>query len=194
MNRYSLPRRPADLRRVVHTGRRVLSKPPYLLLALVVAVANVLAFVIARNYRLFVDVVLLGSQSSSARLTVLLNMLPLIGGGYKLASALVLVTLGGLAGLAAALFADRFNRRRADAAAGSGGLGVLVGFAGAGCAACGAPVVAAVAGTSLAGAVTVLPFGGTEFAVLAIVLLALSIWWLADDARGACRVEESDHS
>lgn len=180
MSDASLPRRPPDLRRVVAAVRRVLSHPAYLLLAISVAIANVLAFVVARNYRLFTDIVLLGSQSLGARLTILVNMLPVIGGGYEPASAVILVVLGALAGLTAALFAEQFRRGQADAAAGSGGLGVLIGFASAGCAACGAPTVAAVAGTSLAGAVTVLPLGGTEFAVLAIVLLALSIWWLAD--------------
>jgi len=186
----SLPRRPSDLRRVASAARRVLFRPSYLLLAVLVAVANVLAFVAARNYRLFVDVVLLGSQSPSARLTVLFNLLPVVGGGYEPVSAVVLLTLGVLAGVAAALFVDQFRRGRANAAAGSGGLGVLVGFAGSGCAACGAPVLAAVAGTSLAGTVTVLPLGGTEFALLAIGLLALSIWWLTDDAGDACEVDD----
>jgi len=63
--------------------------------------------------------------------------------------------------------------------------GVVLGVLGAGCAACGSTVLVGL--LSLLGvsvSLVALPLEGLEFALGAVVVLVLSIYWLADGMRG----------
>lgn len=77
----------------------------------------------------------------------------------------------------------------------SGGvLGVVLGTLGAGCAACGSAALAGILSLFGAGGLlTLLPLDGLEFSVLALVVLLLSIYWVAEGLRGGrvngCPVE-----
>lgn len=77
---------------------------------------------------------------------------------------------------------------------GTSAAGVLLGTLGAGCAACGSAVLVGL--LSLFGVSTsllFLPLDGLEFALGAVVVLLLSVFWLADGMRGGeidgCPVE-----
>ena len=68
---------------------------------------------------------------------------------------------------------------------GGSAAGVVLGVLGAGCAACGSAILVGL--LSLVGAtglLTLLPFEGLEFTALAVGVLVLSMYWLADGMRG----------
>lgn len=182
----SLPTRTRDWRRMVRTSRLVLSIPAYAGVALVAAIGSLSVFVLSRNLRLVVDVILLGSLSLGDRLTVLGNLYPGVGTAYPAGASILLVGTAMLVGVDVALVAYHLREHRLTAGEGSAGLvGILLGTLGAGCASCGSAVLAGLLSfLGVGGAVTLLPLDGLEFAVVALLVLVLSIHWLVDGMRG----------
>jgi len=164
----------------------VVQVPAYLLLALVASLAALALFAVPQNWTLFVDVVLGGALPPEARVTLFLELLPFVGTSFSPVQGLVLVLAAVLAGLNIALATYHFREHRVSLRAGSGSIGGLVlGTLGAGCAACGTAVLAGLLSlVGAAGLLTALPLEGLEIALLAVLFIALSIWWLADGMRG----------
>lgn len=181
-----LPTRARDWQRMGRTVRLVLGDPSYALLAVLVAVGSLSAFVISRNLPLFVDVVVFGEGPLPSRLVVLIELYPSIGPAYTVPASVLLIATAGLVGVDVALIAYHLRSRGLAVREGSGGVaGVVLGTLGAGCATCGTAVLAGLASLVGAGSMlTLLPLEGLEFTVAALVALVLSIHWLAEGFRG----------
>lgn len=184
--RPSLPTSAADWRLVGRTVRLVVSIPVYAAVAVLAAVGSLSAFVWLRNLDLLVNVVVLGEFDVGARLAVLVGLYPWIGSAYTAGQSVLLTITAVLVGLDGALVAYHLREHELSIREGSGGVtGVVLGALGAGCAACGSALLAGVLSlVGASGALTLLPLDGLEFAVLAVAVLALSIYWLADGLRG----------
>jgi hypothetical protein len=189
------PTRRADVRLVGRTVYLVLHVPVYLLLAGVASLAALALFAIPQNWSLFTDLVIGGSLSLGSRLRLVLELLPFVGTSFTPAQGLVLVVAAVLAGLNIALATYHLREHRVSLKAGTGSLGgIVLGTLGAGCAACGTAILAGLLSlVGAAGVLTVLPLEGLEIAILAVVFIGLSMWWLADGMRGGeiagCPVE-----
>lgn len=181
-----LPTHRRDWHLMGRTVYLVLQVPAYLVLALLASVSALALFAVPQNWALFVDVVVGGSLPLAARLTLFLELLPFVGTSFSTVQGLVLVLAAVLAGLNIALATYHLREHRVSIRAGSGSVGGLVlGTLGAGCAACGTAVLAGLLSlVGAAGLLTVLPLEGLEIALLAVLFIALSIWWLADGMRG----------
>jgi hypothetical protein len=182
-----LPTAGADWRLMGRTARLVLGKPGYAVLALVAAFVGLTLFVLSLNPRLVGSVVLGASFPLDRRLTVLANLYPLVSetAFTSLESALLLTT-SALVGVNVALSTYHLREHVDGPRRGSGSaVGVVLGTLGAGCAACGSAVLAGLLSLfGVAGGLTFLPLEGLEFAVAALVVLVLSLYWLADGMRG----------
>lgn len=189
-----LPTRRADWRLMGRTARLVLGGPGYALLALVVAFAGLSLFVLSLNVSL-AGFALTGDLALDARVRILVGLYPFVGSAYGPVQGTLLVLVSALLGVDVAMAVYHFREHRVTvesggpgASGGAGGasaVGGLLGTLGAGCAACGVPILLGV--LSLLGvpsAALLLPFDGLEFAVLAALVLVLSIHWLADGMRG----------
>jgi len=186
-----LPTRTRDWRLMGRTARLVLGGPVYALVALVAAAVALTGFVLSQNLALTRDVI-----AGRVPASVLPELYPFVGTSYSLLTGTVVVFVALLVGVDIALVAYHVREHRLSAE-GSGGslLGVVLGTLGAGCAACGSAVLAGVLSlVGAAGILTLLPLDGLEFALLALVALVLSIYWLADGMRGGeirgCPVEK----
>lgn len=195
LTRPGLPTRGRDWRLMARTVRLVLSVPHYAALAVAYGYLGLSVFVFARNLDLLTDVVLLGGLPLAARLTVLVEMYPGVSTAYTVEQSVVLLVTAALIGVDLAMLTYHVREHRLTLRDGSGSLtGVLLGTLGGGCAACGSALFVGI--LSLVGAgglLTALPLDGLEFALGAVVLLVLSIYWLADGMRGGevagCPVE-----
>ena len=167
------------------TARLVLGGPGYALLALVAALAGLSLFVLSLNTAL-AGFALTGDLALGARLRILVGLYPFVGSAYGPLQGALLVFVSLLLGVDVAMATYHFREHRVTVeASGASAVGVLLATLGAGCAACGVPILLGV--LSLLGipsAALLLPFDGLEFAVLAVVVLTLSIHWLADGMRG----------
>jgi hypothetical protein len=181
-----LPTSGDDWRLMARTIHLVLGKPGYALTAAVAAVAGVTMFVYSLNAGLVNQLVLGGSLPLDSRLTLLVNLYPGVSEtAYTAPEAAVLLLVGAGVGVNVALVAYHF-RENASLQGGSGSAaGVLLGTLGAGCAACGSTLLAGLLSLfGAAGVLTLLPFHGLEFALASLVVLVLSLYWLADGMRG----------
>lgn len=181
-----LPRRSADVRLVARTARLVLGVPTYALVAALAALLALSLFVLSQNVTLVGDLVVGGSLPLGNRLTILLELYPLVGSSYDALQSLALLTVAGLVGVDIAMVVYHVREHGLRPAEGSGSLvGVLLGTLGAGCAACGSAVLVGVLSlVGAGGAVLLLPFDGLEFAALSVLALLLSMYWMADGMRG----------
>lgn len=181
-----LPVRHADWRLMGHTARLVLTLPAYAVVGLAAAALSLTAFVVSLNVPLVLDLVVGGSLPLGSRLTILAELYPFVGTSFGPAQGLLLVVVALLTGLDVAMATYHFREHGLDLQqGGAGAAGVLLGTLGAGCAACGSAVLLGL--LSLLGVSTsllFLPLDGLEFAVGALVVLTLSIYWLADGMRG----------
>jgi hypothetical protein len=154
-------------------------------LALVAALAGLSLFVLSLNVSL-AGFALTGDLAPGARLRILVGLYPFVGSAYGPLQGALLVFVSLLLGVDVAMATYHFREHRVTVeASGASAVGVLLATLGAGCAACGVPILLGV--LSLLGipsAALLLPFDGLEFAVLAVVVLTLSIHWLADGMRG----------
>lgn len=168
------------------TVRLVLSLPPYAGLTGLYAYLALSLFVFSRNLPVLGRVILFGDLPVDARLGVLLAMYPGIGSAYTLVQTVLLLATAALVGIDLAMATYHVREHRVSLREGSGSAGgVVLGTLGAGCASCGSAVLAGF--LSLFGATGLLaafPLDGLEFAVLAIVTLLVSIFWVADGMCG----------
>jgi hypothetical protein len=185
-NRTWLPTRSADWRRMGRTARLVLSIPLYAAVAVLAGLVGLTTFVVTQNVTLVRDLVVFGPLPLGDRLTILLNLFPFVGSGFDVPTSLLLVAIGALVGVNVAMLVYHLREHRVSLGGGSGSVGgVIFGTLGAGCAACGSAVVAGVLGLFGAGwIVALLPLEGLEFALVGLVVLLLSTFWLAEGMRG----------
>ena len=168
------------------TARLVLTLPTYAVVAAIASALSLTAFVVSLNVPIFLDLVVGGSLPLSSRLTILGELFPFVGTNFTAVQGLLLVAVALLTGVDIAMATYHFREHGLDLQqGGAGAAGVLLGTLGAGCAACGSAVLLGL--LSLLGVSTsllFLPLDGLEFAVGALVVLTLSIYWLADGMRG----------
>lgn len=181
-----LPTRARDWQFMGRTVRLVLGDPRYGILAGIASVGSLSVFVLSRNLQLVADIVVFGELPWASRLIVLVELYPLMGPAYSVPASVLLIATALLVGIDVALIAYHLREYGLALREGSGGVtGVVLGTLGAGCATCGTAVFAGL--LSLAGAgggLTLLPLDGLEFTFAALVVLVLSIYWLADGFRG----------
>ncbi|WP_276273904.1 hypothetical protein [Haloarcula litorea] len=168
------------------TARLVLGVPTYAALAVVAAAASLTLFVGSLQLPLVLDLVVGGSLPLRSRLVVLVELYPFVGTFFHPVQGLLLVAVAALTGVDVAMASYHVREHGvAVRQGGAGALGVVLGTLGAGCAACGSAVLLGL--LSLLGVSTsllFLPLDGLEFALGALVVLGLSIHWLADGMRG----------
>lgn len=170
----------------VRTVRLVNTSPGYAVLSLVAGVVGLNLFVVSQNIDLFLNVVVSGNLPLNARLSVLVGLYPIIGTAFTLTESVVLLAVAVLFGVNLSMLTYQLRENRVSVRDGSGSVaGMILGVLGAGCAACGTAVLAGVLSlVGAAGVTTLLPLEGMEFSLLALVLLVLSVYWLADGMRG----------
>lgn len=180
---------------MAHATRLVLSIPTYAGLAALAAVGSLSVFVLSRNVDLLVNVIASGQLPLSARLSVLVGLYPGVGNAYAVGPSVLLIATAGLVGVDVALVGYYLREHRLSVREGSGGVtGVVLGTLGAGCAACGSAALAGLLSLfGAAGALTLLPLEGLELSFGALVVLVLSVYWIADGLDGetirGCPVE-----
>ncbi|MDT3437625.1 hypothetical protein [Haloarcula sp. 1CSR25-25] len=184
--RPRIPTSVAEWRLVGRTVRLVLSLPQYVVLATGYAVLGLSMFVFSRNVALLQQVVFRSRLPWESRATVIVELYPFVGTAYTALQGTVLLLTAVLIGINLSVATYHVREHRLSVGQGSGSLGgIVLGTLGAGCAACGSAVLAgllSVAGAS--GLLLALPLDGLEFSVLAVVMLLLSLYWLADGMRG----------
>jgi hypothetical protein len=188
LSRRSLPRLPTradDWRLMARTARLVVTVPGYGALALAAAFLGLSTFVFSLNLSL-VSFALTGGLDLSGRVGILLGLYPFVGTGFGPAQGLLLLVVSALVGVDVAMVAYHVREHGLTVRqGGSGAAGLVFGTLGAGCAACGSALLAGLLSlVGASGAVLLLPLDGLEFALLAAVVLVLSIYWVADGMRG----------
>ena len=180
-----LPTRGRDWRLMARTARLVVTMPLYAIVAAVAAVAGLTLFVLSQNLPL-VSFLLSGSLGLESRLVILSQQYPFMGTNYDAIQGVLLLVTAGLIGVNTAMLVYHLREHALSAAQGTTSVaGVVLGTLGAGCAACGSAVLAGV--LSLFGAtasLAFLPLDGLEFALIALLALVLSVFWLARGMRG----------
>jgi hypothetical protein len=181
-----LPTRRRDWRLMGRTARLVLTLPTYAAVAALASVLSLTAFVVSLNVSLVANLVVGGALPLGSRLTILVELYPFVGTSFRTAQGLLLVVVALLTGVDIAMATYHFREHGLDRQqGGAGAAGVVLGTLGAGCGACGSAVLLGL--LSLVGVSTsllFLPLDGLEFALGAVVVLTLSIYWLADGMRG----------
>jgi hypothetical protein len=180
-----LPTRRRDWRLVARTVRLVLGIPAYAALAVVLGAVALSVFTLSQNLSVL-GFALSGTVSAGAAVGILLDQFPVLGPRYDLVTGSALVLIAAMVGVNLALVTYHV-REHGLSAEGSGGsaVGVFLGLLGAGCAACGSAILVGVLSlVGAAGLATALPLDGLEFSGLAVVILFLSTYWLADGMRG----------
>ncbi|KAA9406339.1 hypothetical protein Har1131_05790 [Haloarcula sp. CBA1131] len=181
-----LPTTRGDWRLMGRTVRLVLTLPVYAAVAVIAAIVSLTLFVVSLNVPLVLDLVVGGSLPLASRLRVLGELYPFIGTSFNPAQGILLVVVAALTGVDVGLVTYHFREHGLDLQQGGAGVaGVVLGTLGAGCAACGSAVLLGL--LSLLGVSTsllFLPLDGLEFALLALAVLTLSIYWLAEGMRG----------
>jgi hypothetical protein len=181
-----LPTDGSDWRLMGRTAKLVLLGPAYAVLAVFVSLVALTLFVTSLNFTLVDDLVLGGPLPLADRLTVLAELYPFVGTFFGPLQSVLLVVVAVLTGVDVAMAVYHFREHGVSVQeGGASAAGVVLGTLGAGCAACGSAVLVGL--LSLLGVSTsllFLPLDGLEFAVGGIVVLTLSIYWLADGMRG----------
>ncbi|MEF8776455.1 MAG: hypothetical protein V5A43_08140 [Haloarculaceae archaeon] len=180
-----LPTRAGDWRLLGRTLRLVLGIPRYALLGVLMTGVAISLIAFSQNLSL-VSFALQGSLALGDRFDVLLGLYPFLGTSFTVLTSVVLLLVAILVGADIALVVYHLREHELRAAESSGSVaGVFLGVLGAGCAACGSAILVGVLSLfGAAGLVTALPLEGLEFALLAVVVLLLSLYWLADGMRG----------
>ncbi|MCX2818195.1 hypothetical protein EGH25_02365 [Haladaptatus sp. F3-133] len=181
-----LPTNTDDARLVARTVRLVNSSPAYAALSAVTGFVGLNLFVVSQNINLFINVVVSGTLALDARLAVLFGLYPFVGTAFTATEGVVLLVVAAFFGVNLSMLTYQLRENRVSLREGSGSAaGMALGVLGAGCAACGTAVLAGILSLfGAAGVLTLLPFNGLEFSLVALVLLALSVYWLADGMRG----------
>lgn len=162
------------------------SKPRYILLALAVSFVIFSLSVWLRNLPLLRLVTASPLFDFSDKLSIFFGFLAGVNESIGLFPSLLIIAMSLLFGANTALFIYYIRQRR-RLLAGKGGLTIgafIAGLFGIGCASCGsflASSVLAVFGAS--SLIALLPLKGLEFAILSILLLSLSIYWLGKEIK-----------
>lgn len=190
-----LPTRADDWRLMGHTARLVVTVRGYAALAALAATAGLSLFVFSLNRSLVAFAVTGPGIALPVRLTILAKLYPFVGSAFGPLQGGLLVLVAALLGVDVAMVGYHVREQGlAVRQSGSGAAGLVLGTLGAGCAACGSALLAGLLSLlGLHGSLLVLPLDGLEFALLALVTLVLSIFWVADGMRGdevaGCPVE-----
>jgi hypothetical protein len=171
---------------MARTARLVLTLPTYAVVAALAAVVALTVFVVSLNVTLVLDLIVGGSLPLASRLVVLTELYPFVGTSFHWSQGVLLLVVALLSGVDVALAVYHFREHGLNLRqGGAGAAGLVLGTLGAGCAACGSAVLLGL--LSLLGVTTsllFLPLDGLEFALLALVVLTLSVYWLAEGMRG----------
>jgi hypothetical protein len=151
--------------------------------------------VIIQNSELFVRVVVLGQLSIQNRVTVLLAMYPFLGTSFTLSTALLITVISLLIGIDVALITFHFREQGISSRTGTSGtvgtVGALLGALGAGCVVCGTSLLTGLLSLiGVSGGILILPFEGLEFAIVAVVFVVLSIFWVSKGMDSGIRKRE----
>ncbi|ERG96642.1 hypothetical protein [Haloquadratum walsbyi] len=181
-----LPTTREDWHLMGRTIRLVLTIPLYTIAAIIAAVTALTVFVMSLNVQLVSDLIIGGALPPTDRLTVLVELYPFIGTSFGPLSGVLLLIVSILTGVNVAMAGYHVREHELTVAGGGASmLGVVFGTLGAGCAACGSAVLLSVLGLfGISTSLLFLPLDGLEFALLALVVITLSIHWLADGMRG----------
>lgn len=181
-----LPTRARDWRLMGRTARLVLTIPTYAVVAVVAAVVGLTLFVATQNLQPILDLVIGGPLSLGGRVTILLGLYPFLGSIYGPITGSLLLALAVLIGVDVAMVVYHVREHGLSAREGSSGaVGLVLGTLGAGCAACGTAILAGLLSLfGATGVLTLLPLEGQEFSIVAIAVVVLSIYWIADGMRG----------
>jgi len=168
--------------------------PAYAVLAVVAAAASLTLFVVSLNVPLVSNVVVGGGLPLDNRLRVLAELYPFVGTSFGPLQGGLLAVVAALSGVDVAMATYHLREHGVSLETGSGLAGVVLGTLGAGCAACGSAVLLGLLSLfGVTSSLLFLPLDGLEFALAALVVLTLSIHWLADGMRGGevagCPVE-----
>ncbi len=152
----------------------------------------VMMVILTPNFGLFKQVIVLNGWGEGARLAG--SLLWPLNQSISTFNVVVAALLGALLGLNSVLLvvrsrrAQRFSKK--DAATGT--FGFLLGIIGVGCAACGTALISAlIPFIGISSILVLLPFGGVELQLVAILVLAYTIWRLLRDLANplVCQVE-----
>jgi len=181
-----LPTDRTDWRLMARTARLVLTAPGYAPVAGLGALAALTLFVVSLNATLVGDLVVGGSLPPGDRLRILAELYPFVGTSFGPLQGALLCVVAALTGVDVAMATYHFREHGVSIrTGGTGAAGVVLGTLGAGCAACGSAVLLGLLSLfGISGSLLFLPLDGLEFAALALVVLTLSIYWLADGMRG----------
>jgi hypothetical protein len=176
------------------TARLVVTIPFYAAVALVGGLVALTLFVVSLNVTLVVDTLSL-PISTAAKAEILISLYPFVGSAYTIVQGGLLAVVALALGVNVAMLAYHFREHGLSLQQSGGSVAAAVlGALGAGCAACGSAILLGL--LSLLGISTSLlwlPLDGLEFALLALVVVLLSTYWLADGMRGGeiqgCPVE-----
>ncbi len=159
---------------------KVLKRPSYLLLTVLIAIMAFSIAVWLPNLGLITTVLGSTSSSLSDKLAFLFSLYGSIETNFTFVSASVVFLISGLFGVQVALLVYYIRRVRTGFKLGgagtSGVVGLISGMFGVGCAACGAFILTSFLSLfGVAGILAYLPFGGQEFGLLGLLLLGYSI-------------------
>lgn len=182
----SLPTSGDDWRLLARTLRLVLATPVYAAVAVLGAGLSMTLFVLTQNLQAAEFALTAGFLSVGDRITLLSELYPFLGTIYGPTFSVALVALSVLVGADLALTAYHLREHGLSGGESAGGLlGVALATLGAGCAACGAALLTGLLSlVGAAGLVALLPLDGLEVALVAGVVLVLSMHWIAQGLRG----------
>lgn len=162
--------------------RDVLSKPGYLLLALIVSFLIFSLAVWLRNLPFLETILTSSAFSIPDKIILFIKFLGGIATNITPFSAFLIISMSILFGVNAALFAYYLiQQRKMPRKEGVGIVGAFVsGIFGVGCSSCGSFLLGSVlASFGASGLIASLPLRGEEFSILSIILLLLSIIWVS---------------
>lgn len=164
------------------TLQEVLKKPAYLAVAVVFGFLIFALAVWLRNLPFLGTLIVSSAFSIPDKFSLFAAFLGGIATNMTPFSAFLIIGMSMLFGVNTTLFAYYLvQKRNIPKREGAGAVSALVsGILGVGCASCGSFLLGALlASFGAAGAITLLPLRGEEFTILAVVLLSLSIYWMA---------------
>jgi len=159
--------------------QKVLRKPSYALLAIVVGVVTFAIAVWMPNLGLIAQIITDPGATFSQKVALPLTLLASIRTNFTVLSALYTIAIPILFGINIAMMVYYLKRRVTAAkrmGMGAGFFGMASGILGIGCAACGSFILTSILSVfGAAGGLLLLPLRGGEFGILAVFLLVVSM-------------------
>ncbi|PIT90683.1 MAG: hypothetical protein COU22_00795 [Candidatus Komeilibacteria bacterium CG10_big_fil_rev_8_21_14_0_10_41_13] len=172
---------------------KVLAKPGYLILALVLGGLIAAISLWLPNWQLLKLIFQTDQFALSEKLAIFFSGIGIVKTGFSLWDRLLLIIISCLGGFNLSLIVYYF-KARSKALGGLGLIGLVSGLVGLGCLSCGSVVLSAIFGLTMAlGLMSYLPFGGAELAVLGVGFLLLSIYLIGKKLASplTCEIKES---